>query len=110
MMERLVTIKIANGNSERGYHVTLQIAQEYLSPDDRILVDIQVQAKGELPSAVALLQDFQDWQQSYLDLDLSSRLEANPGQITNISTVDLVSKCSDRRPNSDRFFHSLVKC
>jgi CHASE2 domain-containing sensor protein/uncharacterized protein YciU (UPF0263 family) len=93
MMERLVTIKIANGNSERGYHVSLQIAQEYLSPDDRILVDIQVQAKGELPSAVALLQDFQDWQQSYLDLDLGSRLEANPGQITNISTVDLVSKC-----------------
>jgi CHASE2 domain-containing sensor protein len=92
-MERLVTIEIANGNSDKGYHVTLQIAQEYLSPDNRTLVDIEVQEQGELPSAASLLQDFQNWQQSYLDLDLNSRLEANLGQITNISTVDLLSKC-----------------
>jgi CHASE2 domain-containing sensor protein len=91
-MERLVTIEIANGNSDLGYHVTLQIAQEYLSPDKRTF-DLQVQEQGELPAATSLLQDFQDWQQSYLDLDLSSRLEANLGQITNISNVDLLAKC-----------------
>ncbi len=91
-MERLVTIEIANGNSDLGYHVTLQIAQEYLSPDKRTY-DLQVQEQGELPAATSLLQDFQDWQQSYLDLDLSSRLEANLGQITNISNVDLLAKC-----------------
>lgn len=91
-MERLVTIEIANGNSDLGYHVTLQIAQEYLSPDNRTFA-LQVQEQGELPAATSLLQDFQDWQQSYLDLDLSSRLEANLGQITNISNVDLLAKC-----------------
>jgi CHASE2 domain-containing sensor protein len=91
-MERLVTIEIANGNSDLGYHVNLQIAQEYLSSDKRTF-DLQVQDRAELPAATSLLQDFQDWQQSYLDLDLSSRLEANLGQITNISNVDLLAKC-----------------
>jgi CHASE2 domain-containing sensor protein len=91
-MERLVTIEIANGSSDLGYHVNLQISQEYLSPDNRTY-DLQVQDRGELPAATSLLQDFQDWQQSYLDLDLSSRLEANLGQITNISNVDLLAKC-----------------
>jgi CHASE2 domain-containing sensor protein len=106
-MERLVTIKIVNSNSDAhldridshqrsyqgSYHVTLQIAQEYLSPNDRILLYPQVEMTGELPSATALLEDFQNWQQSYLDLDLGSRLEANIGQITNISTINLVLKC-----------------
>jgi CHASE2 domain-containing sensor protein len=91
-MERLVTIEIAKNNSDLGYHVNLQIAQEYRSLDQWTF-DLQVQERGELPAATSLLQDFQDWQQSYLDLDLNSRLEANLGQITNISSIDLLAKC-----------------
>jgi CHASE2 domain-containing sensor protein/uncharacterized protein YciU (UPF0263 family) len=92
-MDRLVTIKIANGNTDRGYQVTLQIAQECLSPDDRILLYPQVEMTGELPSAAQLLQDYQDWQQSYQNLDLNARLEAKPAQVTNVSIGDRISKC-----------------
>ena len=92
-MERLLTIKIANGNADRGYRVTLQIAREYLASDDRILLDPQVEVAGSLPSASELFQAYQDWQQSYLNLDLNARLEANLAQVTNISSGDRLSKC-----------------
>lgn len=59
------------------YHVTFQIAQEYLSADDRILLYPQVEMTGELPSATNLLQSYQDWQRSYRNLDLNSRLASN---------------------------------
>ncbi len=98
-MDRLVTIKIAHGNSDLGYHVTLQIAQEYLASDDQILLYPQVETTGALPSATKLLQDYQDWQQSYRDLDLNSRLEANPTQITNISIDDRIAKCQQAAHN-----------
>jgi CHASE2 domain-containing sensor protein len=92
-MERLVILKIARGNSNQGYQVTLQIAQEFRSPDNRILLYPQIELTGELPSASEILQDYHDWQQSYRYLDLNSRLEASPAQITNISIGDRISKC-----------------
>jgi CHASE2 domain-containing sensor protein len=93
MMERLVTIEIRRGNRDLGYHVSLQIAEEYLDRDGKILLSPQVQLNAELPSAVEVLGDYHEWQRIYRKLDLNARLEADKAQITNISTADLKSKC-----------------
>jgi CHASE2 domain-containing sensor protein len=92
-MERLVTIEIRSGNRDLGYHVSLQIAEEYLDRDGKILLSPQVAITAELPSAVEVLGDYREWQQIYRKLDLNSRLEADLAQVTNISTADLKSKC-----------------
>ncbi len=92
-MERLVTIGIRSGNRDFGYHVSLQIAEEYLDLDGKILLSPQVEITAELPSAVEVLGDYYEWQQIYRRLDLNYRLEADKGQVTNISTADLNSKC-----------------
>jgi CHASE2 domain-containing sensor protein len=114
-MDRLVTIKIANGNIDsrdrslqRGYPVTLQIAQEYRAADNRILLAPQVEMTGELPSATELLQDYDRWQQSYRNLDLNSRLEANPAQITNVSIDDRISSCQMAARRSIESFNSWL--
>lgn len=91
-MERLVKIGIRSGNRDFGYHVSLQIAAEYLV-DGKILLSPQVEITAELPSAVEVLADYHEWQQIYRKLDLNYRLEADKGQIVNISTADLNSKC-----------------
>jgi CHASE2 domain-containing sensor protein len=92
-MERLVTIEIQSGNRDLGYHVSLQIAEEYLDRDGKILLSPQVQLTAELPSAGEVMGDYYEWQQIYRKLDLNSRLEADKAQVTNISTADLKSKC-----------------
>jgi CHASE2 domain-containing sensor protein len=92
-MERLVTIEIRSGNRDFGYHVSLQIAEEYLAPDGKILLSPQVEIAAELPSAREVLGDYFEWQQIYRKLDLNYRLEADQAQITNISTANLKSKC-----------------
>jgi CHASE2 domain-containing sensor protein len=92
-MERLVTIEIRSGKPDFGYHVSLQIAEEYLDLDGKILLSPQVKIAGELPSALDILGDYREWQQIYRKLDLNSRLEADSAQVTNISTADLKSKC-----------------
>jgi hypothetical protein len=115
-MDKLVTLKIGNSSSERlavcldahnsevssesmrrcdsnrGYSVTLEIAEErWLG--DRIWLNNQVEQRGQLPPASELLKNYRDWQQSYRNLDVDRRLEADPAQITNISAIDLVSQC-----------------
>jgi CHASE2 domain-containing sensor protein len=91
-MDKLVTIKIGNINRDLGYPVTLEIAEEQWS-DDRIWLHNLLEKKGELPSASELLQDYYDWQKSYRNLDINHRLDADPAQITNISSIDLVLTC-----------------
>ncbi len=92
-MEQLVTIEIRSVNRDIGYHVSLQIAEEYLDVHGKILLSPQVKLTAELPAAVEVLGDYYEWQQIYRQLDLNSRLEADKAQITNISTADLKSKC-----------------
>lgn len=97
-MGKLVRIKIIGDDLYRGYHVTLQIDRDSPLRDDRILP--QVEMTGKLPSASELLQDYHNWQQSYQNLDLNSRLEAKAGQITNISIADLISTCQNAAQRS----------
>ena len=90
-MDKLVTLKIGN-SSDCGYPVTLEIAEERWL-DDRIWLNDRVEQRGQLPPASELLKNYRDWQQSYRNLDVDRRLEADPAQITNISAIDLVSQC-----------------
>jgi CHASE2 domain-containing sensor protein len=92
LVDRLVTLKIANTNSDRTHPVTLQIAREILAAD-RLLLEPQVEVIGELPSTAPLLQAYQNWHQSYLNLDLNARLEAKTVQVTNISIADRLAQC-----------------
>jgi CHASE2 domain-containing sensor protein len=91
-MNKLVTIKIGSGNSDLGYPVILEIAEER-SSDSRIWLHNQINKNGKLPSTLQLLQDYHDWQKSYRDLDTNYRLEAPLAQIKNISFPNLISSC-----------------
>jgi CHASE2 domain-containing sensor protein len=104
-MNQLVTIKISGDSSDLGYHVSLQIAEECQLTDNQISLKTQVETTGKLPPASALLQDYRQWQDSYRNLDLNPRLEADPIQITNISVI---STCQDAAQKSlDSFNHWL---
>lgn len=92
-MEQLVTIEIRSDGGDLGYYVSLQIAEEYVDRDGKILLSPQVRLTAELPSAGEVLTTYYEWQQIYRQLDLNSRLEADKAQVTNISNADLKSKC-----------------
>jgi CHASE2 domain-containing sensor protein len=104
-MGKLVTLKIGEGNNDSGYPVTLQIAQEYPANDHRILLHPQVETMGKLPPAADILQDYRNWQQSYRDLALNSRLEAKLGQTKNVSIVGLMSTCQSAAQRSLNSFN-----
>jgi CHASE2 domain-containing sensor protein len=91
-VDKLVIIKIAQPNSHHCYPVALQVMREFLA-NDRILLEPQVEITGELPSAAALLEGYQNWYKSYLNLDLNARLEAKEAQVTNIALSDRLAQC-----------------
>jgi CHASE2 domain-containing sensor protein len=106
-MNKLITLKIGNGSSV-GYSVILEIAEERWI-DDRIWLNNPSERKGELPPALELLQDYQQWQQTYRSLDTNHRLEADLAQITNISSVDSILLCQNAAQRTIDSFNRWLK-
>lgn len=79
-MAKLVVLKVGEGTFEQGFPVTMQIGEEGDSP--------VIQTLGKLPPAPEIPQYYNCWQSAYLCLGWSTRLEAKPVQVTNVSVID----------------------
>ncbi len=76
-MAKLVVFKLGDGSFEQGFPVTLQIGEDGDRPETEV--------PGKLPPAPEIPQHYNCWRSAYHRLGLRSRLEANAGQLTNIS-------------------------
>ncbi|NJM67144.1 MAG: CHASE2 domain-containing protein [Acaryochloris sp. RU_4_1] len=84
-MDKLVVLKIGEGNFEQGFPVTLQIGQEGHRPS--------IEMVAAVPQAPELPQSYQAWQSAYLSLGLTTRLDAPAQQVTNIAWQELYAAC-----------------
>ena len=91
MSTYIVILKIREGSFARGFPVTLLICQEGLPPE--------LEINSQLPPAPDIPKQYSLWQARYLDLGLSSRLEANKAFIANYSYSE----------NCDRAASELLK-
>lgn len=76
-MGKLVVLKFAAGGFEQGFVVTLQIGEE----SDRPTTEIT----GKLPPCPEMPLYYSHWRSSYRRLGKSYRLDADKGQVTNVS-------------------------
>ena len=83
-MNKRIVIRIGPGSIETGYSATVQIGDEGAAP--------QVETCACLPPAPDLPVLYQQWQQSYWQLGLSTRLEAQDG-VTNVSILSDMEHC-----------------
>ncbi len=84
-MDKLVVLRIGEGNFTQGFPVTLQIGQEGDRPSTEIV--------GSLPQAPDIPQHYKAWQTAYLNLGLTTRLEAPTEQLTNVAWQELQATC-----------------
>lgn len=78
-MTKLVLIKLGDGNWERGFSATLQIAREGEPPS--------LEITGRLPADPEIPQNYDEWQWKYRHLPVILRLTAPATQITNVSNA-----------------------
>ncbi|MEL7508522.1 MAG: CHASE2 domain-containing protein [Cyanobacteria bacterium J06554_1] len=83
MTEKLVTLKLEGDLETNGFHVLLEIGEDGDRPD--------IEAIGSLPPNPALLQQLQQWQESYRLLDAPSRIQ--PLEITYVGSLHTVETC-----------------
>ncbi|MEO0541099.1 MAG: hypothetical protein AAFZ80_09580, partial [Cyanobacteria bacterium P01_A01_bin.105] len=76
-MEKLVVLKVGEGDFSLGFSVILQIGAEGAAPT--------VEAVGRLPPAVDLPDCYQQWQAAYRALGLPHRLGIRPDSIKHVS-------------------------
>jgi hypothetical protein len=74
---KLVILKVGEGSFDRGFPVSLQIGIE----NARSSLEIT----GRLPSLPEIIDDYQNWQYSYLHLGFSIRLGVNKVRAANVS-------------------------
>ncbi|VEP12547.1 conserved membrane hypothetical protein [Hyella patelloides LEGE 07179] len=86
----IVTLKISKGSFTKGFPVILLISQAGFSPE--------LEINAELPPAPHIPQQYNLWQTSYLNLDISTRLEAKKVFVSNYSYAE----------NCDRASHQLL--
>ncbi|MFE1746260.1 CHAT domain-containing protein [Coleofasciculus sp. H7-2] len=84
-MEKLVILDI-DGDLHQGAVTTLEIREE----GNRA---VTTRAKGKLPPATHLLEQYEHWQSIYRSLSFLFRLEERGGQITQGSPKDLLNAC-----------------
>ena len=76
----IATLKIREGDFERGFLVTLLINKEGFPPE--------LEINAELPAAPHIVQLYNLWQASYLGLNISKRLEAKKAFVSNYSYTE----------------------
>jgi CHASE2 domain-containing sensor protein len=89
-MNKLVVIEIGAGSFEQGFPVSLDIRGQGRNSI--------IQAVGHLPSALEVIQSYQNWQQAYQALDITPRsdfLKIPSAQITNVSITELAERCQN---------------
>ncbi len=88
-MKKRSLLTLLEGSFEQGFPAILQISS------DRSGTEIETQVSGRLPPAVDLWLTWQNWQLAYRQMVIpQSRIKAKPGQITNISCLQLGSQLS----------------
>lgn len=84
-MDKLVVLRVGEGSFSQGFPVIFQVGLEGNRPS--------LETKGSLPKAPDIPQQYQAWLTAYLNLGLTTRLEAPQQQITNVAWKELRSKC-----------------
>lgn len=97
-MAKLVILKLGEGSFEQGFPVTLQIGEEGTRP--------AIETTGKLPPAPDLPLCYRNWQSSYRQLGLRSRLSAPPVQVTNVS---LNQDCSSTAQHLRTTFNNWLR-
>ena len=93
-MKKRSLLTFLEGSFEQGFPAILQISSTQSGKD------IETQVAGRLPPAPDLWLTWQNWQLAYRQMvKPQSRIKAKPGQITNISCLQLGSELSDRLNN-----------
>lgn len=82
-MGKLVILKIADGDFDRGFPVTLQVGETDASPSGEI--------SGRLPPLPELTLLYKRWQSDYRNLELQGRIKAGKGEA--IATKGLLEQC-----------------
>ena len=86
-MGKLVVLEM-EGDFNQGFSVTLEIR------DDGNHAAIKAREKGRLPPKPEILEQYHHWQSLYRSLEgLFRPLKARPGQVTNISKVEVMDAC-----------------
>jgi hypothetical protein len=83
-MKKLAILQF-DGDFSTGYKVTLEVGDEGKRPDVRI--------RGELPTALDVIQSFQEWRKIYGSLYGQSRIKVNA--VKNINAVDYKRQCDE---------------
>ncbi|WP_235110673.1 CHASE2 domain-containing protein [Acaryochloris sp. 'Moss Beach'] len=84
-MDKLVVLRMGEGSFTQGFPVTLQVGKENDRPSTEIV--------GFLPPNPNIPQYYQGWQTAYLNLGLTTRLDAPTEQLTNIDWQELQINC-----------------
>ncbi len=79
-MDKLVILKLAEGDFEQGFPVTLQISNENARPT--------VEITGKLPPNPKISNNYDRWQSIYRNLQLPSRPIGLPKQVTQPSSLE----------------------
>lgn len=83
-MNKRIVIKIGPGSLESGYSAAAQIGEEGCIP--------QVEIQAQLPPAPELPTLYQQWRESYHQLDQAYRIKAVSG-VTNVSAIANIETC-----------------
>jgi uncharacterized protein YjbI with pentapeptide repeats len=84
--DKLVVIRLGDGDLNTGFSVTLQIGKEGERP--------HFESNGRLPRAIELSESYNQWQSAYRrSFKTSLRLDIPDTQITNISSREFFDEC-----------------
>lgn len=86
-MGKLVILKLAEGNFEQGFAVTLQIGDENARPS--------VEITGHLPPNPQIYRHYYHWQSTYRNLKLPSRPKGLPKQVTQASSLETCQQATE---------------
>ncbi|NJM24016.1 MAG: myosin kinase, partial [Richelia sp. SM1_7_0] len=97
-MKKLVILQF-DGDFSRGYKVTLEVGDDGERPDVRI--------RGELPTALDVMQSIQEWRKIYRSVYGQSRIKVNA--VKNFNTVDYKQQCDEYSEKLLSLFHTWLK-
>ena len=87
-MDKLVILKLGEGDFEQGFPVTLQIGDENARPS--------VEITGKLPPNPDIPGNYHRWQSIYRHLRLPSRVKGLPKQTTQTPTLDECQQATEK--------------
>ncbi|MBW4455816.1 MAG: CHASE2 domain-containing protein [Nostoc indistinguendum CM1-VF10] len=86
-MDKLIILKLGEGNFEQGFTVTLQIGDENVRPT--------LEITGELPPNPGILRDYHRWQSIYRNLKLPSRPIGLPKELNQVPSLEYCQQVSE---------------